>query len=76
MNDGRGPCSTRVEAKNGRGGTLVLYWALVFLIVALVAGALGFGGIAGTAAGIARVLFGIFVVLFLVGLVLGMHVFS
>jgi uncharacterized membrane protein YtjA (UPF0391 family) len=44
--------------------------------VALVAGALGFGGIAGTAAGIARVLFGIFVVLFLVGLVLGMHVFS
>jgi len=54
----------------------VLYWALVFLIVALVAGALGFGGIAGTAAGIARVLFGIFVVLFLVGLVLGMHVFS
>jgi len=54
----------------------MLYWAFVFLIVALVAGALGFGGIAGTAAGIARVLFGIFVVLFLIGLVLGMHVIS
>jgi uncharacterized membrane protein YtjA (UPF0391 family) len=54
----------------------MLYWAFVFLIVALVAGALGFGGIAGTAAGIARVLFGIFVVLFLIGLVLGLHVIS
>lgn len=54
----------------------MLYWALVFLIVALVAGALGFGGIAGTAAGIARVLFGIFVVLFLIGLVLGLRVIS
>jgi len=54
----------------------MLYWAFVFLIVALVAGALGFGGIAGTAAGIARVLFGIFVVLFLIRLVLGMHVIS
>ena len=56
--------------------TLMLYWALVFLIVALVSGALGLGGVAGTAAGIARVLFGIFIVLFLVGLVLGLHVFS
>jgi uncharacterized membrane protein YtjA (UPF0391 family) len=37
----------------------MLYWAFVFLIVALVAGALGLGGLAGTAAGIARVLFGI-----------------
>ena len=31
----------------------MLYWAFVFLIVALVAGALGLGGLAGTAAGIA-----------------------
>ena len=30
----------------------MLYWALVFLIVALVAGAMGFGGIAGASAGI------------------------
>jgi uncharacterized membrane protein YtjA (UPF0391 family) len=54
----------------------MLYWAFVFLIIALVAGALGLGGIAGTAAGIARVLFGVFIVLFLVGLVLGLRVFS
>ena len=32
----------------------MLYWALVFLVVALVAGLLGFGGIAATSAGIAR----------------------
>jgi uncharacterized membrane protein YtjA (UPF0391 family) len=55
---------------------LMLYWAFLFLIVALVAGALGMGGVAGTAAGIARVLFGVFIVLFLVGLVLGLRVFS
>lgn len=44
----------------------MLYWTVIFLIVALVAGALGFGGLASTSAGIARVLFGIFLVLFLV----------
>lgn len=54
----------------------MLYWAFVFLVVALVTGALGFGGIAGTAADIARVLFGVFLILFVVGLVLGLRVVS
>lgn len=49
----------------------MLYWAVVFLIIALVAGVLGFGGIAGASVGIARVLFGIFLVLFLVSLIAG-----
>jgi len=44
----------------------MLYGALLFLIVAIVAGALGFGGIASTATGIARVLFVIFLIVFLV----------
>jgi len=48
----------------------MLYWAAIFLVVALVAGVLGFGGIAATSAGIARVLFGIFLILFLVTAVL------
>jgi len=48
----------------------MLYWALVFLVVALVAAALGFGGIAGTSAGIAQALFFILVVLFLISLVM------
>ncbi len=46
----------------------MLSWALTFLIVALIAAALGFGGIAGAAATIAKVLFFVFIVLFLAGL--------
>lgn len=47
----------------------MLHWTLIFLVVALIAGALGFGGVAATSAGIARVLFGIFLVLFLISAV-------
>ncbi|MCW2315467.1 uncharacterized membrane protein YtjA (UPF0391 family) [Rhodoblastus acidophilus] len=43
----------------------MLSWTLVFLILALVAGGLGFGGLAATSAQIARVLFGLFLILFL-----------
>ena len=35
----------------------MLYWALVFAVIALVAGVFGFGGVASAAAGIARSLF-------------------
>ncbi|MCM2369246.1 DUF1328 domain-containing protein [Aporhodopirellula aestuarii] len=49
----------------------MLGWALTFLIIALIAGALGFGMVAGTAATIAKVLFFVFLVLFIIGLVLG-----
>jgi uncharacterized membrane protein YtjA (UPF0391 family) len=49
----------------------MLYYALVFLIVALIAGALGFGGVAGTATGIAKILFVVFIVLFIASLVFG-----
>ena len=48
----------------------MLGWTLTFLIVALLAGALGFTGIAGAAVGIAQILFFIFMVLFLVSLIL------
>jgi len=50
----------------------MLSWALTFLIVAIVAAILGFGGIAATATDIARVLFFIFIVLFLVSLIFGL----
>ena len=54
---------------------IMLKWALIFFVIALVAGALHFGGIAGTASSIAMILFWVFlvvtVVLFLVGLVTG-----
>jgi uncharacterized membrane protein YtjA (UPF0391 family) len=52
-----------------RKGADMLYYALVFLLVAVVAGVLGFGGVAFAAAGIAKILFFIFVVLFLVSLI-------
>jgi uncharacterized membrane protein YtjA (UPF0391 family) len=44
----------------------MLRWALIFLVIALVAGLLGFGGIAGASVGIAKILFFVFLVLFLV----------
>ncbi|MCC8431764.1 DUF1328 domain-containing protein [Reyranella aquatilis] len=49
----------------------MLYWALMFLVIALVAGIFGFGGIASTATGIAQILFVIALVLFVVSLLTG-----
>jgi uncharacterized membrane protein YtjA (UPF0391 family) len=49
----------------------MLSWALTFLIIAIIAGVLGFGGIAGTATGIAKILFFVFVIGFIVALVRG-----
>ncbi len=45
--------------------------ALTFLIIAIIAGILGFGVIAGTAAAIAKVLFIIFLIGFVVSLIFG-----
>jgi uncharacterized membrane protein YtjA (UPF0391 family) len=50
----------------------MLYWALVFLLVSLVAALFGFGGISAAAADIARILFFVFIVLFLFSLVFGL----
>jgi uncharacterized membrane protein YtjA (UPF0391 family) len=47
----------------------LLHYAIVFLVVALVAAAVGFGGVAGVAMEGARLLFWIFIVLFVVSLV-------
>ena len=55
-----------------KGDEFMLGWTLTFLIIALIAGLLGFTGIAGAAVGIARILFTIFLVLFLATLVLGL----
>ncbi|WP_020470886.1 DUF1328 domain-containing protein [Zavarzinella formosa] len=49
----------------------MLRFAIVFLIVALIAAAMGFGGIAGEAAYFAKILFFVFIVLFVVSLVMG-----
>lgn len=44
----------------------MLSWAITFLIVAIIAAILGFGGIAGSAALFAKILFGVFLILALV----------
>ncbi len=50
----------------------MLYYALVFFIIAIVAAVFGFGGVAVASAGIAKILFFIFLVLFLVSLIRGL----
>ena len=52
-------------------GTL-LHWAVVFLVVALVAALFGFGGVAGTAMEGARLLFWVAIAVFVVALVAGL----
>jgi uncharacterized membrane protein YtjA (UPF0391 family) len=54
----------------GGGTTDMLHYALVFLLIALVAALLGFGGIAASFAGIAKILFFLFIILFLVSLIM------
>ena len=48
----------------------MLKWALIFLVIALIAGAFGFTGIARGAATISKFLFAVFLILFLIFLVL------
>jgi uncharacterized membrane protein YtjA (UPF0391 family) len=50
----------------------MLRYALIFFIIALVAALLGFTGIAAGAVEIARILFFVFLLLFVVSLVMGL----
>ena len=50
----------------------MLRWAIIFFIIAIVAAIFGFGNIAAAATSIAKILFFIFLVLFLVALVAGL----
>jgi uncharacterized membrane protein YtjA (UPF0391 family) len=50
----------------------MLGWVVTFLIIALIAGILGFGGIAGASIEIAKIIFFIAVVLFLVSAIIGL----
>jgi uncharacterized membrane protein YtjA (UPF0391 family) len=56
--------------KDAVGESAMLGWALTFLVVALIAAVLGFTTIAGAAMGVAKILFYVFLVLFLVSLVM------
>jgi len=50
----------------------LLHYAIVFLVVALVAAFLGFGGVAGTAMEGARILFWVAIILFVIALIGGL----
>lgn len=50
----------------------MLRWAFIFLIIGILAGLLGLTGVAGAAVGIAKVIFFLFLGLFLVALVIGL----
>ncbi|CAA0113721.1 Uncharacterised protein [Starkeya nomas] len=50
----------------------MLGWALTFLVIALIAAVLGFGGIAGTAIEIAKIIFVVAIILFVVSAVVGL----
>jgi uncharacterized membrane protein YtjA (UPF0391 family) len=50
----------------------MLGWVVTFLVIALIAGLLGFGGIAGVSIELAKVIFFIAVVLFLLSALFGL----
>ena len=54
----------------------MLKWAAIFAVIALVAGILGFGGIAGAAWGIAKLLFWVFIAIAVILFFLGLTVYK
>lgn len=50
----------------------MLYWAVVFFVVSLVSGLFGFGNVSSATAGIAQILFYVFMIFFVVTLVAGL----
>jgi uncharacterized membrane protein YtjA (UPF0391 family) len=58
----------RVLSMDEKRGANMLRWTLIFLVIALIAALLGFGDLAGDASSIARILFFLFLVLTLIGL--------
>jgi uncharacterized membrane protein YtjA (UPF0391 family) len=68
-----GGAASRADADKHQDEDLtMLGWVVTFLVIALIAGILGFGGIAGASIEIAKIIFFIAVVLFLVSAVVGL----
>jgi uncharacterized membrane protein YtjA (UPF0391 family) len=60
--------------QSGKGKTMgnLLHWAVVFIVVAIIAAFLGFGGVAGTAMGGAQMLFYAAIALLVIGALVGL----
>ena len=56
--------------------SVMLRWSVIFFIIAIVAAIFGFGGIAEGAASIAKVLFFIFLALFIITILFGASLFK
>ena len=54
----------------------MLKWAAIFAVIALVAGILGFGGLAGAAWGIDKLLFWVFIAIAVILFVLGLTIYK
>lgn len=54
----------------------MIKWAIIFAVIGLIAGALGFSGVAGAAMGIAQFLFWAFVIIAVVLFLLGVTIFK
>jgi uncharacterized membrane protein YtjA (UPF0391 family) len=68
-----GGAASRVDRRQHQDeGLTMLGWVVTFLVIALIAGILGFGGIAGASIEIAKIIFFIAIVLFLVSAVVGL----
>jgi uncharacterized membrane protein YtjA (UPF0391 family) len=51
----------------------MLKWALIFFLPAIVAGIFGFGGLSAAFAGVAQILFFLFIILFVITLIFGVR---
>lgn len=49
---------------------MLLDWAVIFLVLAIVAALFGFGGIAQESAGIAKILFFVFIIIYVISFIL------
>jgi uncharacterized membrane protein YtjA (UPF0391 family) len=54
----------------GSEATAMLKWAIIFFLISIVAGGLGYSGIAAGAAGIAKILFALFLILAIIFVIL------
>jgi uncharacterized membrane protein YtjA (UPF0391 family) len=63
---------TRRQPQPVEGAFIMLVWALTFLIIALIAAVLGFGGIAGFAVEIAKIIFFVAIILFVISAIVGL----
>jgi uncharacterized membrane protein YtjA (UPF0391 family) len=77
VGDASGPAAARRRLHPcHEENAIMLKWAIIFAVLAVVLGLLGFTGIAGAFMGIAKILFWLAVIIFVVLLVLGVTVFK